>query len=378
MPFWPRKKYKADEPSPSPDSGSRPYRAEKAPPYSYDPSPSSSSSWTSPPPPSSTTANLHQQQQQQQKQQSEPPPYTESSHDWQTAVPDTSLFPPPPAIFSGYDASPATNASEEEARLGEQWCEDHPLSEGSVLTVDTAGSSSIRTIRLMEPAGFKGQLTWLGGGTWRVRTARGSPDRCLISYPPLYHAHPSSHHHDPLAGERRRRSSSRTGDGEMRTRSIYYEVRVLPDSPEVTVALGLTALPYPSFRMPGWHRGSLAVHGDDGHRFVNDCWGGREFTGPFSRGETLGLGLTVRSDGGGGGESEKVKEKAASLTVDVFFTRNGHVVGGWNIHEETDAQSDRPVTGLEGLHDLCAAVGTYDGVGVDVVFDPAAWLYKGI
>ena len=238
------------------------------------------------------------------------------------------------------------------------------------MTLDDATRGALRhhNIRLMEPAGFNGQLTWLGHGHWRASTARNSPDRCLISYPPLYVAS----EHDPL----------RTGQH----RTIYYEVKLLPDSPTVYAALGFSALPYPSFRMPGWHRGSLAVHGDDGHRFVNDRWGGKEFTGEFRRGETYGIGMTIKpvagadaaGPGSGSGSGSGGGSSSRPYLVDVFFTRNGVLAGGWNIHEETDAEQDLPVTGLEGFHDICAAVGTYDGVGIEVIFEPSRWLYSGL
>lgn len=42
-------------------------------------------------------------------------------------MPDTTLFPPPPNIFSGWDRSPAFNATEEEAEAGERWCAERPL-----------------------------------------------------------------------------------------------------------------------------------------------------------------------------------------------------------------------------------------------------------
>lgn len=285
-----------------------------------------------------------------------PPTYDSSSaqHDWQAAVPDTSLFPPPPAIFSGFYRSPTSNATEEEAEAGEAWCSSYPLTAPLELDDASKGALHFHNIRLMEPVGFNGRLTWLEQGRWYGETAAGSPDRCVISYPPLY----AVRHHSPAS----------TG----RARTVYYEVKLLPDSPGAFLGLGFTALPYPSFRMPGWHRGSLAVHGDDGHKYINDRWGGKAFTAPFQQGETYGIGVTVKPSpfGQGGSESRPL--------VDVFFTRNGALVGGWNIHEETDAEEDLPVTGLEGFHDLCAAIGTYDGVKFEAVFEPSRWLYRDI
>lgn len=289
-----------------------------------------------------------------------PPAYDGSfspqqQHDWQAAVPDTSLFPPPPAIFSGFDRSPTSNATEEEAIAGEDWCEQYPLTPPMVLDDLSKGALHFHNIRLMEPVGFNGKLTWLGQGHWHGQTAPNSPDRCIMSYPPLYVVN----QHDP----------AKTGQ----PWTVYYEVKVLPDSPNTMLGLGFTALPYPSFRMPGWHRGSLAVHGDDGHKYINDRWGGKTFTEPFRRGETYGIGMTIKPSAGysgGGGDGKR------QHLVDVFFTKNGALVGGWNIHEETDAEEDLPVTGLEGSHDLAASIGTYDGVRFEAIFEPSRWLYK--
>ncbi len=138
-----------------------------------------------------------------------------------------------------------------------------------------------------------------------------------------------------------------------------------PRTGDICLALGFTALPYPSFRMPGWHRGSLAVHGDDGHRFVNDRWGGKSFTGPFVKGETYGIGMTFTVPGHGG-----------RLETEVFFTRQGVEAGRWNLHEEGDAEQDLPVTGLEGYHDVSCAVGTCGETAFEVVLDPGRWRYR--
>ncbi|KAL7811252.1 hypothetical protein V8C44DRAFT_331101 [Trichoderma aethiopicum] len=280
-----------------------------------------------------------------------PPPSAHASqssaaHDWQSAVPDTSLFPPPPLIFSGYDRSPANNATEEEAEAGEAWCRQFPLVPPMVLDEPGRAALQSNNIRLMEPAGFNGTLKWLGPGHWEGHTARDSPDRCIIGYPPLYVVR----EHDPTVSNQ--------------PRTIYYEVKIRRDSRTINLALGFTALPYPSFRLPGWHRGSLGVHGDDGHKYINDRWGGKDFTKEYRAGETYGIGMTFAPTG-----SHKPR-------VDVFFTRNGKRAGGWDIHEETDAEQDLPVTGLEGFHDVSCAIGAFDATSFEVVFDPAKWLYR--
>lgn len=213
---------------------------------------------------------------------------------------------------------------------------------------DAAAKNALQAnnIRLIEPAGFDGKLSWLGPGHWGASTAKKSPDRCIIGYPPLYLVN----EHDP----------TRSGS----PKTIYYEVKILRGSRNNSVAIGFTALPYPSFRLPGWHRGSLGVHGDDGRKYINDRWGGKDFTHEFNKGETLGVGMTLTPTG------------TCRPEVSVFFTRDGVRTGGWNLHEETDAEQDLPVTGLEGFHDLSCAIGSFDGVEFEVIFDPAKWRHQ--
>lgn len=210
--------------------------------------------------------------------------------------------------------------------------------------------------------GFQGKLEWAGAGVWKARTLKGAPDSCLIGFPALYSVTSDS----PLA--LRPHSSGGGGGVGGRSKTVYYEVRILPEtkSKEIGLAIGYTALPYPSFRLPGWHRGSLGVHGDDGHKYINDRWGGKSFTSPMKKGSTYGLGMKFTAD------------PAGSLGVEIFFTKDGREEGRWNLHEETDADQDLPVTGLEGFHDLSCAVGSFDAVSFEVVFDPAKWMYRGV
>ncbi|KAM0284270.1 hypothetical protein ACHAQH_002061 [Verticillium albo-atrum] len=279
-----------------------------------------------------------------------PPGDSKNQHNWQHAVPDTSLFPPPPSFFSGFERSPANNASEEEAHAGAAWCDQYPLIQPMPLPPQAHEALRTHNINLMQPQNFRGTLAPSTSvpGTWEGRTDVSAKDSCIIGYPPMY----SAHAHSPLV----------TG----RPVRIYYEVHIRQDSrpDEVDLALGFTALPYPNFRMPGWHRGSLAVHGDDGHKYVNDWAGGHSFTDPFRVGETVGIGMSLSPRGDG------------SINVDVFFTREGKIVGSWNLHEEGDAEEDLPVTGLEGFHDLSCAIGTFNQNSFEIIFEPSRWKYQ--
>ncbi|XXH06082.1 hypothetical protein Hte_012527 [Hypoxylon texense] len=348
--------------------------------------PSSSSDFAPPPgPPPPPSSSMYTQGQSGDKKQ-------QQQHDWQTAVPDTSLLPPPPSFFTGYDRSPANNATEEECEAGERWCAQYPLYPAMPYSEAAAAAALHGNVAVYAPPDFRGAVAQAAGpaGVWRGRSEAGAGDTCLATYPPLYHAAA----HTPRVPGRRF--------------TAYYEVRILEppgssgnssgsrsrrstrkeDEEEVGLAIGFVAPPYPGFRLPGWHRGSLGVHGDDGRRYVNDRWGGRDFARPFRRGETVGLGmeffLTNASNtnadggaGGGGGGGGNGGGGAHDIGVEVFFTRDGREAGRWDLHEETDRVQDLPVTGLEGYNDVCAAVGVFDKVAFEVVFAPERWLWKG-
>ncbi|KAH8681999.1 hypothetical protein BX600DRAFT_429897 [Xylariales sp. PMI_506] len=315
-----------------------------------------------------------------------PPSFTSSSHQhaWELAVPDTALLPPPPNYFGSYERSPANNATEQQADAGAAWCRRYPLSAPLAgldrAALDALASGNLNVLAPQSSSSFGPNplaIARVGPGVWKGHSNKGCPDSCLTTYPPLY----SARTHNPAV----------TG----RARTIYYEVNIAPaaaagskgssssSSQEVTLALGFAAPPYPPFRLPGWHRGSLGVHGDDGHRFVNNDLGGKDFTQPFRPGETVGIGMEFRpgwddrqasygsgrnSKGGGGGRRD--------IAVQIFFTREGREVGRWDLHEETDSQ-DGPVTGLEGYHDVGAAVGLFEQVGFELVFASERWKWRG-
>lgn len=93
------------------------------------------------------------------------------------------------------------------------------------------------------------------------------------------------------------------------------------------------------------------MHSDDGRRYCNDSYGGKDFTTPFREGETVGVGMVFKCDG-----------------VEIYFVRGGERVGGWRLDEETDAELDWCATeGLDGGRDVYAAIGLWGGgIGVRV------------
>ncbi|RFU27427.1 hypothetical protein B7463_g8921, partial [Scytalidium lignicola] len=288
-----------------------------------------------------------------------PPPGQAPYHDWQTAVPDTSLLPPPPSL--GNQRSATNNATEQEAEQAEAWCAQNPLLPPFTYPNEALSAIQQGNIAIERPRPYIGQLDRVGPGHWHGKTKSSSPDSCILSKIPLY----SVIAHSPLT----------TG----RPKTIYYEVKISRHNrTEVSLAIGYTAMPYPTFRLPGWHRASLAVHGDDGSKFINDRWGGKEFTSAFKPGEVLGLGMTFTQrdlhapPSYGGAKTTNT----GPIDVEIFLTRNGRKADGWNLHEEGDAVEDLPVDGLEGVRDLFAAVGTFEAVEFEIIFNSSMWMYQ--
>lgn len=285
----------------------------------------------------------------------DPPPY----HDW-TSIPDTALLPPPPAL--GNELSPFSNANRTDADRAHDWCKLNPLVKPHQPSSAQVASVMNGTVRLLEPRQYNGGLYMVNTGVWKGSTGAGSKDASLISSAPLFFAVSDS----PL----------NTG----MAKTIYFEMKVHSfgrgrNTDESSIAIGFCGMPYPTWRMPGWERGSVAVHGDDGRRYVNDTWGGKDFTSLFRPGDTVGLGMSFSML-----ESPPAYGASAlnttSLKVEVFFTRNGTKDGSWDLHEELDADNDLGVVGLDGQYDLYGVLGTFGAVEFDVFFNSRDWLWR--
>ncbi|KAI1002293.1 hypothetical protein K3495_g5906 [Podosphaera aphanis] len=288
-----------------------------------------------------------------------PPGPLASNHDWQSIVPDTSLLPPPPCI--GNQRSLTNNALEQEALQGERWCRQNPIANPRMLSDFARLALRKDEVGLTKPHTYKGSLDCPRPGIWAGKSKANCPDSCILSTIPLY----SVQAHSPLQTKK--------------SKTIYFEVHILSQDHDAGLALGFTALPYPIFRLPGWHRGSLAVHGDDGSKFINDSWGGKSFTRPFNMGETLGIGLElVPQDQTASSVDNGIQSTTYKPPIDVtvFLTRNGQIDGSWDLHEERDALEDLPVTGLEGYHDLYPAVGVFGRAKFEIVFRREKFTYQ--
>ncbi|VVT50601.1 uncharacterized protein SAPINGB_P002818 [Magnusiomyces paraingens] len=281
-----------------------------------------------------------QQQQQQNQNQSLPPTYR----------------PAPSSHFRALYSS----APDEERDLGDHYTSLFPIYPPRFLTQEEQQVIANRQLMLVQPpvlitdlpralrfeSRFKGQVTpapGAGGAHIQCR-APNAADTTFVSNLPIYSPHLRSISNGKALGGHP---------------SFYFEIVItsLPsNSADATVAIGFVALPYPHFRLPGWHRGSVAVHSDDGRRYVNDSLSGKDFVEPFSSvGAVVGIGMNV--------------DRMA-----VFFTRNGRFEREWSLVQDMNPRGIDParsyrdggVEGLQGDRDLYAAVGVYGPVGVQV------------
>jgi hypothetical protein len=265
----------------------------------------------------------------------DPPPAFET-------LPNTTSLPPP-AFYALQFSSPTSNAPTELAEAAWDFTEANPLAPPAHFLPEHLQSMSSGRIGFAPPPPrFIGSVNSPTAGRLSITTGRGCSDTCLISALPLYAA---GYHHPTNTG---------------RKKSVYYEITVENMPVDTAVAIGYVAIPYPGFRLPGWNRGSLGVHGDDGRRYVNDSYGGREFVRPFRNGETVGLGMSWSQPSEG------------DRGVRVWFMRNGLKEGDWRLDEQRDgAEENDPLPGLDGGCDVYAAVGVWgEGVRVGVRFVP--------
>lgn len=247
-------------------------------------------------------------------------------------------LPPPPSI--SHDISPAFNSTRALSDAGHRFTAFNPLFPPEQFPYALLSSIPAHPAPLSlspPPRHFRGSISAVNGGV--LVEANGTEDACLTSAAPLFAA---GYHHP---------ANTRRG------RVFGYEAMVLGlPSEAAVVAVGFVAKPYPAFRLPGWHRGSLGVHSDDGRRYCNDDHGGKDFGPPFRVGERIGISMRFPIDSGGRG-------------IEIFVTRNGKPAGGWRLYEEMDSQRGKdPTEGLDGSRDIYAAIGVW-GSGLRVVVD---------
>jgi hypothetical protein len=193
---------------------------------------------------------------------------------------------------------------------------------------------------------------------WRVETKARSPESCFTTTSPIY----SVRRHSPLL----------TG----RPFTIYFESDIRPGNSEdgVCFALGFVAGRDRASLMPGSERGSIGIHYRGGSLYMNNKLLARAV---FKPGQQVGIGMNFSKSDFNAQEVRDAQSSAissSSVNVEVFLSRDEKKVAGWNLSELRDAGS-LPFEGLEGNHDLYAAVGTLKEVNVDILFDKRDWRY---
>ncbi|RAL16689.1 SSH4 family protein [Aspergillus homomorphus CBS 101889] len=85
---------------------------------------------------------------------------------------------------------------------------------------------------------------------------------------------------------------------------VYYWEAKIYDKPENTlISIGMTTKPYPLFKLPGYHKSSVAYQ-STGHRRYNQPFAPTPYGPPLLQGDVIGIGYRPRSG-------------------TIFFTRNG-------------------------------------------------------
>ena len=74
------------------------------------------------------------------------------------------------------------------------------------------------------------------------------------------------------------------------TRNHYFEIEIVDPGASCYIAIGLARRDYPKNRHPGWNRGSIAYHADDGKVFVGSGVGS-EFGPRCHKGDVMGCGI---------------------------------------------------------------------------------------
>ncbi|CAG2054432.1 unnamed protein product [Timema podura] len=150
------------------------------------------------------------------------------------------------------------------------------------------------------------------------------------------------------------------GRSPLNTTTHYFEIEIVDPGENCYIAIGLTRRDYPKHRHPGWNKGSIGYHADDGKIFVGSGVGD-PFGPRCHKGDRMGCGIIFPrdyiceydSDGGSvefspsspnevddlldltleGSDSEDEEWWSNNCTgncegkVKVFFTRNGKTIG---------------------------------------------------
>jgi len=108
---------------------------------------------------------------------------------------------------------------------------------------------------------------------------------------------------------------------------VYYWEAKIYDKPDSSLlSIGMTTKPYPLFRLPGWHKSSVA-YVSSGHRRYNQPFNPTNYGPPYVQGDVIGVGYRPR-------------------TGTIFFTRNGKKLD--DVAHGLKSQNFFPTVGANG------------------------------
>jgi hypothetical protein len=198
---------------------------------------------------------------------------------------------------------------------------------------------------------------------WRIETKPRDLELCIPTTLPAY----SAFLHSPLATKH--------------SRMVYVEAENRPRHGEDGIEclmLGFVAGGDRVLKMPGYERWSIGVQCFDGRLYLNGSFADTIMTRGFKPGQRIGIGLTFAIGDHGGRQTQDnvgTGVTSSSIVVEVFVTSDGETIWSREMHELLKRHEGLSDQGLEGWHDLYAAVGTMGEANVDVLLEKKDWKY---
>lgn len=106
----------------------------------------------------------------------------------------------------------------------------------------------------------------------------------------------------------------------------YWEAKIYEKPENTSIAIGVTTKPYPLFRLPGYHKSSIA-YGSNGNRRYNQPFTPSAYGPAYVQGDVIGVGYRPR-------------------TGTIFFTRNGKKLD--DVAHGLKTQNFFPTVGAQG------------------------------
>jgi len=103
------------------------------------------------------------------------------------------------------------------------------------------------------------------------------------------------------------------------TSNHYFEVTIIDPGENCYIAVGLVRKNYPKKRHPGWNKGSIAYHADDGKLFTGSG-AGTAFGPRCKKGDTMGCGILFPPDFSPDGDADDEADEWDASTSDDELT----------------------------------------------------------